>query len=557
MSPDAPGGEDWPAASLGDTAWRPGQRVRSVLVVGGGSAGWMTATVLKNQLGGELEVTLVESPEVPRIGVGEATVTSFRRTLALAGIGEREFLRRCDATFKLGIEFRGWRPDGRRFTHPFGQHFHPPEVLGRWMRLAAAQETDSFASHVDGGLWELARAGRGPKAGDEPDYASVVERDNPHRQRSYGYQLDATLFAGLLADHGRALGVRHVLDHVDDVALAPDGFVDGLATRQHGRLTADLYVDCTGFRRLLVGHHLAEPWEDYGEHLLNDRAVAIGVPTAADEPIPPFTVSHALAHGWAWITPLQSRLGTGYVYSSAFCAPEEAETELRRFLGPAAAHLPMAHIPMRVGCTRRVWVRNVVANGLAAGFVEPLESTGLATSEALAARLANRLCRGGPIGELVVAETNLTMTAVFEHIRDFITLHYVACRRRDTPYWREATSLERAPRSVAALLAAYDAGRPPITPLEERPPFRDSAWLYILAGLGRLPRATDPAVPTDVDEEHDRLQASQRAHRRALTSSLPPHRELLRRLTLPPSADPAPVGTGPTEGIGDDLTFVA
>ncbi len=340
----------------------------------------------------------------------------------------------------------------------------------------------------------------------------------------YGYHMDAGLFAELLKQRARADGVHHLVDHVVGVEPGPAG-IAGVHTREHGTLTADLYVDCSGFRSLLLGDALAEPFESFSQYLPNDSAVAFGRLRGTENELRPFTTANAMRHGWSWNIPLWARDGTGYVYSSAFCDRAEAEREMVAFLGTEAETTEPNHLTMRVGKSRRTWVGNCVAVGLAGGFIEPLESTGLLTVEIGVDQLAQTL-EGGDYDDALRDAFNDGFSQLYDNIRDFLVLHFRTAARRDTDYWRACTGDPlMVPARVADFIDRWHHGDVPWTAPW---PFAVGSWMYILDGNG-----VRPGAPTRVGRVPGALdtRATQRHEdRAALAHTLPSTREFLRDL---------------------------
>jgi tryptophan halogenase len=488
-------------------------RVQSVLIVGGGSSGWMTAAGLQHARP-ELAITLVESSDVPTVGVGEATLNSFHSFLLTAGLHEDEFLYRVGGALKLGIRYRGW--SDRDYWHPFGEVMFPRGFVDRWMAERAAGGDANFDAYGGLGTWDLASAYRAPRFADDPEYET--------RTVLYGYHMDAGLFAELLKQRARGAGVTHVVDHVVGVTPGPDG-IAAVHTRERGALTADLFVDCTGFRSLLLGDALAEPFVSFSRYLPNDSAVAYGRMRGTTNPLRPFTTANAMRHGWSWNIPLWARDGTGYVYSSAFCDREEAEREMLELLGTEAPVTEPNHLKMRVGKSRRAWVGNCVAVGLAGGFIEPLESTGLLTVDIAVDQLAQTLA-GGDVTDALRDAYNDGFSQLYDNIRDFLVLHFHTAARRDTEYWRACTGdPDMVPPRVADFVDRWRHGE---APWAAPWPFAVGSWMYILDGNGvrpGAPRRLRRAAPAD-----DAAAARRRAERLALVDRLPSTRELLGEL---------------------------
>ena len=426
-------------------------RVQTVLIVGGGTAGWMTALALARGAK-ELSITLVEASDVPTVGVGEATLNTLAGFLIPAGITEDELLARCDGSLKLGIRYCGW--SARDYWHPFGEVVFPAPFLHRWIdQRVAGGPARRFDDYGGLGTWELARERLAPKYPEDPPYQT--------RTVQYGYHLDAGKFAVLLRERAIGAGVAHLVDKVDDVVAGTHG-VDAVVLHERGRISADLFVDCSGFRSLLLGAALHEPFESYSQWLPNDSAVAVHRHRDESDPLDPFTTATALSAGWAWTIPLWGRDGTGYVYSSAHVDAARAEAELLAWLGPEAEVTNLTHIGMRIGRRRRSWVGNCVAVGLSGGFVEPLESTGLALIDIAQELLVRELASGG-YGDSGRDHFNAALGHLYEGIRDFLALHFVTAARCDNDYWRQVTTDEvMVPPRVADVLERWDRGLAPL-----------------------------------------------------------------------------------------------
>lgn len=504
----------------------------SILVVGGGSAGWLTAAFLAKTLGaaraGGVQITLVESPDIGIIGVGEGTFPSIRGTLAAIGLDEARFVRECHATFKQGIRFDHWvRPPGApgpgHYFHPFSQPSQRqgmPELLPYWLRGLAGQDV-AFAQAATM-QQRVADAGHGPKRLGDADFAGPM---------NYAYHFDAGCFARLLAEHGRALGVRHVLATVERVALDDDGAIASVHTREQGALTADLYIDCTGFRATLIGEALGSPLRALDDVLFVDRALAIQVPyPQSDTPIASYTISTAQEAGWTWDIGLQQRRGIGYVYSSRHTSDERAGQVLRRHIGPAADGLEARALTLKVGYRETQWIKNCVAVGLSGGFLEPLEASGIGMIETAAYLIGYLFPFDGQCAP--VAETfNRLMRERYARVVDFIKLHYCVSQRTDSQFWIDNRDPASTPASLQARLAMW-AARPPhrldfVADFEMYP---TSSWQYVLYGMEFDTRlhasAGDPARDDDVRREFAAIGAMSA---RAL-ADLPLHRALVEQI---------------------------
>jgi tryptophan halogenase len=506
--------------------------VRSVLIVGGGTAGWMTANVLARHLGagapGGVQISLVESSQIGIIGVGEASFPSIRGTLAFIGLDEARFLRECEGTFKQGITFVDWlRPPGspgaNHYFHPFSlpsQRPGAPELLPYWlMGQAGAGRAFAEATTLQK---RLVDAGRGPKRASDGAFAGTM---------NYAYHFNAGRLATLLAGHGRSLGVRHLLGNVDRVQLDEHGAIAAVHTREGAELRADLYVDCTGFRALLIGATLGAPLRSAGDTLFNDRALALQVPyPSGDTPIASSTIASAREAGWIWDIGLQERRGVGYVYSSRHTSDERAEEVLREYVGTAAAGLVPNALKLNIGYRDRQWVKNCVAIGLSGGFIEPIESSGVGLIETAAFLLAFGFPFDGQF-EPVARRYNDFMRGRYERIVDFVKMHYCLTRRTDTAFWVDNAAPASIPATLRELLDMWRWRTPNrldfLTDLEM---YQPASWQFVLygmeyptqlaAGAAAFPRAAEARREFEMIR-----QLSQRA-----LDDLPAHRALVERL---------------------------
>ncbi|MFI1378405.1 tryptophan halogenase family protein [Embleya sp. NPDC020886] len=510
--------------------------IENVVIVGGGTAGWMTATHLKASFGDRLSVTLVESKAVPTIGVGEATFSTVRKFFRHLGLTEPEWMPRCHASYKLAIRFENWRAPGHHFYHPFER---PRVVEGFplaewWLRdrpsgrfdrdcsvLAALCDAKRSPRHLDGGLFEGDFT-----TGDAQDMSRATP-EGQSTQFPYAYHFDATLLAGFLAEYGVERGVRHVRDDVVDVRLDADGYITDVLTKEHGPLGGDLFVDCTGFRGLLLNQKLGEPFVSYQDSLPNDSAVALRVPVdVAAGGMRPCTTASAQDAGWIWTIPLLDRLGTGYVYSSDYTTPEEAERTLRRFVGPKSADLAANHIKMRIGRSARSWVKNCVAIGLSSGFVEPLESTGIFFIQNGVEQLVKHF-PGTRDDEPLRRAYNHQVSGVMDGVREFLFLHYYAAARADNDYWRD-TKTRAVPDGLAERLEQWSATLPDENSVFPRfHGFEPYSYTAMILGLGGLPVRSLPVLdqldPTTARNEFERV----RKQASALIERLPGQYEYL------------------------------
>ncbi|MGP4096930.1 tryptophan halogenase family protein [Nonomuraea sp. KM90] len=464
--------------------------IRNVVIVGGGTAGWMTATYLNKAFGDSVSVTVVESARVPTIGVGEATFSTIRHFFAHIGVEEHEWMPGCSASYKLAIKFENWREPGTHFYHPFERlpSFGGFDLADWWL-------------HLDGKVAEFDRrclvipavceAQRSPRRLDGSLLTGTLEHGT---QFPYAYHFDAALLAKYLTRLGTARGVRHVLDDVTEVRQDERGWISHLVTAGHGEIHGDLFVDCTGFRGLLINQVLGEEFQSFEDVLPNNRAVALRVPRdMAAHGIDPYTTATAMDAGWIWTIPLYGRVGTGYVYSDRFCSPEEAEATLRAFAAPGMPELEANHIRMRIGRNRRSWVRNCVAIGLSSGFVEPLESTGIFFIQHGVEQLV--ACFPGETWDPALADAyNARVAGVMDGVREFLVLHYRAAARDDTPYWKAAKT-RALPPGLERRLESWRSMLPDAASIHPHfHGFEPYSWRVMLIGLGAQPVAALPAL---------------------------------------------------------------
>jgi tryptophan halogenase len=465
-----------------------------IIIVGGGSAGWMAAAYLSRTVA-NADITLIESAAVPTIGVGEATIPPIKRFMEELGLREADWMPACHASYKFAIRFDDWYRRGDRYWHPFEglPYFNPEHHLAQyWYRHfldRGGADRLTFYDDAFVGI-ETMRQNRILKNPDgSDDYLSFAIRDGETTvslNLPYAFHLDAGLFGAFLKERvALPNGVHHIVDTIDDVTVAENGWIASVTTRTHGAISGDLFVDCSGFRALLAGEALNGRYVSWRDMLFCDRAVALRAPFAApDEAIAPFTRSMAMDAGWSWRIPLTSRIGTGYVYSSAFLSDDDAEAALRERLGAArVADVTANRVSFRVGTRERHWVGNCVAVGLAAGFIEPLESTALHLVQHAVERIAGILARGS-FNAAAVAGFNATMSRAMEEVRDFIIAHYALTAREDTPFWRAVKHETRIPDSLAARLADWQRTLPN---RYAGGVFGETSWICILLGMNATP----------------------------------------------------------------------
>jgi 2-polyprenyl-6-methoxyphenol hydroxylase-like FAD-dependent oxidoreductase len=505
--------------------------VRNIVILGGGTAGWLAAVYLQRTLNGNgsqgCTITLIESSDIPTVGVGESTLASLRNTLQMCGIDENDFLLACGASFKMGIRFVNWsgRPGHEVFYHPFGTvPTVGPVSLSHYWHQRYLRGDRQLMDAACFPIVPACDARRAPKIlGDGAFRGETI----------YAYHIDAGRFATYLRQLGKSRGVQHVVDTVVDVQQRPDGAIGHLITTNHGELHGDLFIDCSGFSGRLINQTLREPFESYADDLFCDRAIAIQVPYADETaPIDPYTQATALSAGWSWRVPLYERSGEGYVYSSASLTPDQAEAELRQHLGPAAEGIPTWHLKMRVGRTQRTWVKNCVSIGLSSGFIEPLESTSIALIELGLANLVNNFpskhMEPGLIGKY-----NAIMRRYYELIRDFIILHYCTSDREDTEFWRANKHRASLPASLQARVDLYEAMLPDHDEIDMPPIYDDISYATILAGMGYIPKRPLPLLAYGDEAAADRMFTAIANEGVRLANQLPDHRRYLSLMRRP------------------------
>jgi tryptophan halogenase len=491
--------------------------LRKIVIVGGGTAGWMTAATLAHTLKGRFgEIQLVESAEIGTVGVGEATIPPIQFFNSMLGINERDFVRATQATFKLGIEFKDWTRLGHTYFHPFGPHGRDIDAVSfhnYWLKLRALGEggliDDYSMSTVAARLGRYLRPSRDQK----PEIPILA----------YAFHFDAALYAQFLRRYAEQRGVRRVEGRIVDVVLrGEDGFIEALELDGGRRVEGDFFIDCSGFRSLLIGQALGVGYQDWSRWLPCDRAVAVPCESAAE--ITPYTRSTAREAGWQWRIPLQHRTGNGYVYCSSFLSDQAAADTLMANLDGAPRAEPRL-LKFTTGHRDRLWEKNCVAIGLAGGFLEPLESTSIHMVQMALFRLL-ALMPTDEFDPATVDEFNRLSIQEYEHIRDFLVLHYNAVARDDTPFWDYCRTME-IPDALRhkielfrsrARIARYDGQL-----------FSEPSWVAVFMGQGVHPRNYDPMVDVlDLDDIRTRLKRMREIVQEA-AEAMPPHKAFIER----------------------------
>ena len=509
--------------------------VNDIVIVGGGSAGWMTAAALANSLTG-VRIRLIESSDIPIIGVGESTIVPMVDYMQNLGLEEADWMPHVNATYKSAIRFNDFYARGEGFFYTFEPM---RQVEGRPINRFWHNRYLSSPDSVD-------RMSFFDYCFITPD---VLNRGGTIRSvmpAGPSYHVDAGLLGDFLARYSTERGVERIIDTISGVERDEHGGIARLQRQNGEALTADLFIDCTGFRSLLLGQTLEEPFEEYYDYLFNNRAVALRFPyEAAGEEMISYTNCTAQSAGWVWEVPLFSRRGSGYVYCDRYITPDEAETEFRRFLGEERVRdVEARHLEIRVGKHRNVWVNNCVAIGLAAGFLEPLESTGLFAVQLQAETLA-RMLQGGR-NDYNVGDTtmyNRIVTEFFENVRDFLCAHYMLTSREDTPYWRDVKYAMKVSDRLAEILryARLTFVDAPVVKQMFRPNFADysftDGWEAVLIGMNHMPidfgqfrggvGPFEPAIASQMDKA-EIFQREMRAFKQAEIARMPTHYDYLR-----------------------------
>lgn len=511
--------------------------INQVLVVGGGTGGWLTASILAKQLNSKnddaVQVTLVESPNIPILGVGEGTWPTIRTTLQTLGIDEGEFMRECDATFKQGSQFVNWTNTpqkteegfvGDSYYHPLSAVFHSSydfNLAPYWLLGAAGGNSYDQAVATQSHVCD---AGLAPKKITTPAYDAI---------QNYSYHLNANKFAGFIADFStKNLGVKHIKANVTGVNLDDDGFITSVNTDTEGTLYADFFIDCSGSKALIIDGALDIPWHKIDDVLFNDTAIAMQVPyEAKDTPIACNTIATAQEAGWTWDIGLHNRRGIGYVYSSKHTTDERAQEVLREYAGPMGEGINIRKIPLNLGYREKFMHKNCVAIGMSAAFIEPLEASAIFLIEAGANMLADQFPRTRSALKYVEEKYNKTFRLRWDKSVDFVKLHYCITKRKDTQYWIDNCKQESIPEALQQRLNHWKSHPPTKYDFDYAyEPFVLDSYLFVLYGM-----------QFDADLSHNKSAYARAKEAKAkfdnvqqvgkmLTTQLPSHRELVEKV---------------------------
>jgi len=498
------------------------------VIVGGGTAGWLTAAVIaarhQAKMKSGFSVTLVESPNVSIIGVGEGTWPTLRSTLKKVGISETDLFRQCDSAFKQGAKFSRWTTgkDDDEYYHPLmlPQGFTQLNLVPHWLGNDRGRSFCDFVSPQG----QLCEQGLAPKMITTPEYEGAA---------NYAYHLDAGKFAPFLQKHCvTKLNVRHVLADVSQVNLAENGDIKSISTTQAGEIAGDLFVDCTGFSSLLLGKTLGVGFKDCSDVLFCDTALAVQVPyDSPDTALSSHTVSTAQESGWIWDIGLPTRRGIGYVYSSRHSSDEQAHDVLLNYIGRQHADLPVRKIPIRSGHRETFWKNNCVAVGLAAGFLEPLEASAIVLIELSAKLIAEHMPANRDVMDIVSTRFNDVTHYRWGRIIDFLKLHYVLTKRTDSQFWIDNVDPATIPDRLKNLMKLWQYQSPwffdEFDRLEEV--FPAASYQYVLYGMG-FKTEVDPRINSSEESLASQFVSENVAITNRLRSQLPKNRDLIRKI---------------------------
>ncbi len=497
-------------------------QIQHITIVGGGTAGWMCAAALSRLIpNAGVSITLIESDEIGTIGVGEATIPSIRQFNRLLEIDENEFMKRTQAAIKLGIEFNDWNQLGQKYFHPFGTFGFDAQAIKfhqLWLRLSREAKT---ATNV-GDLWSYNLCTQAALKGRFARFSA--DANSVFSTLKYAYHLDAGLYAKYLREYAEKLGVKRIEGKIISVhQREDDGFLESVKLEDGRGISGDLFIDCSGFRGLLIEQSLKAGYENWQHYLPCDRAIAVPSKSVAD-PVP-YTRATADLAGWRWEIPLQHRVGNGHVYCSKFMDDETASQRLMSGIAGEALAEPR-FIKFTTGRRKKCWDKNCVAIGLSGGFIEPLESTSIYLIQSGISKLL-ALFPDMSFSQNEIDEYNRSMSSEYETIRDFILLHYKATNRSDTPFWRHCGAME-IPDSLQRKINLFKSyGR---VVRAEVDIFTDDSWLAVLMGQGVEPRAYDPLTNSlHLDDSFQYVMHIKNTIAKA-TEKISDHSEFLRSL---------------------------
>jgi tryptophan 7-halogenase len=499
--------------------------ISRIVIVGGGTAGWMTAAALAKVLGtNQHSITLVESAQIATVGVGEATIPMIQLYNQVLGLDENEFVRETNATFKLGIEFVDWRRLDHRYFHPFGLFGVDMDGIGfihywmRWQKTGGSLDYGRFNAET-----EAARARRFMRTNGESGPKTMPDIN-------YAYQFDASLYAAFLRRYAEKRGARRIEGKVVDVRQdAERGDIASLQLESGETIEGDLFIDCSGFRGILIEQVYKAGYDDWSHWLPVNRAAA--VPCESAEELLPYTRSTAREAGWQWRIPLQHRIGNGYVYSDQYISEDEAATRLLANLDGAALAEPKT-LRFVTGRRRKCWVNNCLAFGLSSGFLEPLESTSIHLIQVAIAKLLAMFPKEH-LNPRLIARYNAEMAFEYDNVKDFLIAHYKVTEREDTPFWRYVKHMD-IPESLEEKLEIFRTRGEVMARQNEL--FKETSWFAVLAGQGLRPESYHP-VADAISEDELRLRLTKiRTGIQNRIDGMPGHKDFIRQHCLSPAA---------------------
>ncbi len=491
--------------------------IKHIVILGGGSAGWMTAATLSRMLKPEnVKITLVESEVIGTVGVGEATIPDIINFNRILGIDEQEFMKATNATFKLGIEFNDWGQKGDTYMHPFGHH--GADMLGIDFHQFWLQSQKNGNPNK---IWDYSFAAKAAYANKFTlpvnDPRSVLS------QIRYAYHFDATLYAKFLRGFAEGRGVFRLEGKVNKVSVHPEnGHIKTLHLETGTTVSGDFFFDCTGFKSVLLSKTLGVDFENWGHWLPCDTAQTVACKRT--KALTPYTQSNAKEAGWQWRIPTQTRVGNGHIYSSKYMSDDIARKSLLADIEGEPMSDPRL-IRFKTGCQKKFWEKNCIAIGLSAGFVEPLESTSLYLIQVGISRFIS-LFPDGSLSPLVQKEYNRQISQLFTQVRDFIILHYYATERNDTPFWEYCSNMS-IPESLSDKINLFkDAGR---VFRYEDDLFGETSWVAVLLGQNIIPKTVDPIVTTVPNQQVERSLKSMESAISEAIKTMPSHNEFISK----------------------------
>ncbi len=500
-------------------------KIRNIAIVGGGTAGWLAANHLGRELIGdpEIQITVIESPDVPIIGVGEGTVPSIRNSLQSFGISELEFISACDVTFKQGIKFVEWLNPG---VHGAGHYYYHPfdipypfgmDIVPYWL-TENPRKPFAYTVSVQAALCD---ASLSPKSLSSSEYQG---------EANYAYHLNALKFSKLLAKNAvERFGVKHQLATIAGVNKTENGSIRSLITNSGDELEFDFYIDCSGFASILLSKELNVPFVDKSHQLLTDVALTMQIPTDVNSEIPSFTIATAHKAGWIWDIALTNRRGTGFVYSSAHMSDSEAIESFSRYLGLDAEKFSPRKIPMKIGYREKFWYKNCVAIGLAQGFVEPLEATSILLTDFAAQYLARNFPKNTGDVELLSKRYNQVLGYSWERVIDFVKLHYCLSDRTDSDFWLDNQKRETLSEVLQERLDIWKSFYPKNLDFFSKFEIFDAEnYLYVLYGM-QFHTAPESVLPAQIIQSQQIADALQKQAKQ-LCKELPGHRVVLEKI---------------------------